>query len=654
MPNEQVDGLETAAAGACARAFHGRGDWLAMAFLASCVVLLHSHGLRLGFWFDDHIHLELCQQNGFQGLASGNRFDWTRQLMRVWWAQRETGWAQFRPLTVALRVVLLRLFGLDPLPFHVVHLTLCMVSVLLLYGLLRYCGMTLVAAVTACLFFTLHPSNALTAAWLANDGQVLVGLWTVVGLWLIAASARSGHRRLALLAGIFSSYLLAMCSRENGIMLGPMLVLFDALRTRQVARPGEALARTAIGHRWQRCALYLALTFEGIAFLPLRSLCLGTAPLPGPPYFHWPSEPGFMGWLPYKVLHDAVCLPLGLPFVPIAAVQWLQDRPAVSLAAVLAVVGLTAVFFFPLRRSRAMWGVVAGTTLAVAPTLLVFSAPYNFYLAAAGWAVLLALWSQRLWATRPRLVAGTLLALASCYLLGLWAGTWTVHSAADADRCVRRDVLATDLASCPPPTRLFFINLPFFAADVGPGLRLATGRADLEVYPLTFAPDLFVSCSPLSIEIEDERTLLLQAPARSWFAGNFGELVQLAWFGTSRSDLNPGPLTIHAAAGLMPFRVEVVRANSQGISALRFVFDRPLDDPHYRFFVGTPSQCAQLLSFHRNESSSPQTKLGEKGARPALVLVADPGAYLPAPSAEVRRLRRMQSAYDRCTGLLMK
>ncbi len=153
---------------------------------------MHGHGLTLGFWFDDHNHLELCQHNGFADLAGGNRFDWTGRIAHVWWARQETGWAYFRPLTVALRAAQLDAFGLNPLPFHVVHLTLFSLSVVLFYGLMRRCGWGARASWLAALFFVLHPANAFTTPWLANDGPVLVGLWLLAGLWLLHASGASG------------------------------------------------------------------------------------------------------------------------------------------------------------------------------------------------------------------------------------------------------------------------------------------------------------------------------------------------------------------------------------------------------------------------------------------------------------------------------
>ena len=108
-----------------------------------------------------------------------------------------------------------------------------------------------------------------------------------------------------------------------------------------------------------------------------------------------------------------------------------------------------------------------------------------------------------------------------------------LHSAATAERLVRADVLAARPADFPRGTRLFFINLPFFAAEVGPALRNAADRPDLEVYPLTFAPELFFPDNRVAVEQEDDHTLAGPFARRAFFGGDFGDRVQLAWYGAT-------------------------------------------------------------------------------------------------------------------------
>jgi hypothetical protein len=612
-------------------------DLAGLAILAICVVAVHGHGLTLGFWLDDHNHLELCKENGFAGLAQANRFDWTGgRLAHIWWAQHECGWAYFRPLTVALRIVQLRLFGLNPLPFHIWHLGLYTSVVLLLYGLVRRCGLGVFPALVAGSFFTLNPTHAFAASWLANDGTVLVGLWTVLGLWLLLASARAAHRKSTLLAGVLLCYCLALLSRENGIALGPMIILFDVLwgwPKSEIRNPKSEAGRfgfriSDFGFRifWdrRRLLLYGLLALEGLIYLPVRSWCLGRVPLPRSPYVHWPTEPGFASWLPYKILSDGLSLVLGLPF-PVSASSWLQIRPWIALAALLVALVLVGVFLFPLRRSRTLWGVLLAMALAAAPTITVFMTSYNYYLVAAGWAVVLALWSRRLWPKHPMLVGGALLAFAGMYLLGQWSGAWILESAARTEHCVRADLLADGPADYPDNTKLFFINMPMMAAEVGPSIRLATGRSDLDFYPLTFAQDAFAQSSRIVIEQEDERTLLLRTLGTEWFTGGFGQDFQLGWFGASADLLHEGPVAPSPVAGPMPFRVHIVQADANGMSAVRFVFDRPLTDPHYRFFVGSSRGWARSLRFDGPSVAEPD----------------------PALAQDMDRLRRMQIAYNR-------
>ena len=76
-------------------------------------------------------------------------------------------------------------------------------------------------------------------------------------------------------------------------------------------------------------------------------------------------------------------------------------------------------------------------------------------------------------------------------------------------------------------TRLFFINLPFFAAEVAPALRNAADRPDLDVYPLTFAQEQFFPTTEVAVEQEDDHTLLVHPSKKGFFSGAFGDQVQL-------------------------------------------------------------------------------------------------------------------------------
>src|SRR6202453_4798000 len=257
-------------------------DLKAVILLGLVALCLHVNSLGLGFWYDDNNHLELCRKNGYAGLAAGNTFDWDQRIAHVLWARKETGWAYFRPLAVAIRTLELNIFGLNPVPFHIVYLIGYLASVLLFYGVTRRWGGSEGMAFTAGLLFTMHPAHALAAAWLACDGPVLVGIWTFLALWLLRASMDAKHRRPGLWVGIFLCYALAMMSRESGVMLGPMLVVCEWFATWRRSRPeGETQSGT-----WLRsCILCVAMAAEAVEFLLLRNHYVRGQLAPRSPYF---------------------------------------------------------------------------------------------------------------------------------------------------------------------------------------------------------------------------------------------------------------------------------------------------------------------------------------------------------------------------------
>ncbi len=110
-----------------------------------------------------------------------------------------------------------------------------------------------------------------------------------------------------------------------------------------------------------------------------------------------------------------------------------------------------------------------------------------------------------------------------------------------------------------------------------------------------------------------------------------------------RTDLNRGPFVVRPAAGPMPFRVEVVAADAKGVHALRFVFDHPLKDAGYRFFLSSRRDFAEELHFDGGPIAEPDADAD------------DPDALTPeqrATSQDRERVRRMQMACRRVLEIL--
>ena len=265
-----------------------RMDLLATLVLVLCVWALHGHGLTLGFWFDDHNHLELCRKNGFSDLAGGNRFDWTGHITHVWWAQKGNRLGLLSPSDGGdARSSSFDAFGLNPLPFHVVHLTLFSLSVVLFYGLLRRCGWgpPRVLARRDCSSSCIPPTPSRRPG-----SPTTAPSWSGCGCWwgCGCCTPRRGRAIAGSTCWPASSCVtpLALLSRENGVMVGPLLLLFDFVGARRLdggRTDGRDGAATRRGSGAAPCTPALAL--EGLAFLPFRAWSLGAVPLPRSPVF---------------------------------------------------------------------------------------------------------------------------------------------------------------------------------------------------------------------------------------------------------------------------------------------------------------------------------------------------------------------------------
>lgn len=150
----------------------------------------------------------------------------------------------YRPVVTLAYWLECRVFGLAPLGFHLVNLTLHLVCVALVFGWLqrriegpetfhaqavnaRALGPLAGAAV-----FALHPSRPESVAWISGSTDLWLTLFALLGLR--AWESRPGPRG-AVQAAVF--FALAMLSKETAVVL-PLLLLIDLFVLRA---PGGAL-----------------------------------------------------------------------------------------------------------------------------------------------------------------------------------------------------------------------------------------------------------------------------------------------------------------------------------------------------------------------------------------------------------------------------
>ncbi|MAG57186.1 MAG: hypothetical protein CMJ83_12910, partial [Planctomycetes bacterium] len=171
-----------------------------------------------------------------------------------------------RPLQVWLYELEYDLFGVDPFAAHLHHMGWCLLTVALLFILIRKLGGSSWAALFGGLMFALHPHLAPNAGWLAARAGVVPGALTLLALvaWLRAdetASSRSSGawRGLSVVAAA-----VAALGRESGYLALFAPLILDVLWR----QPRPAILSLVKRHA--------AFVVAGIGLLSLRYRALGT------------------------------------------------------------------------------------------------------------------------------------------------------------------------------------------------------------------------------------------------------------------------------------------------------------------------------------------------------------------------------------------
>jgi protein O-mannosyl-transferase len=185
--------------------------WLPLALVIGLTVLAYLPSLANGFIWDDDVSLTI---NPFILSGDGLRQFWlTTQTPDYWPVTATTLWTEWR------------LWGSDPLGYHVTNLGLHLLEVGLLWAVLR--RLRIPGATLAALLFAVHPVNVESVAWITQRKNLMAMLFFLLSIRAYLRSeegARSGYA-LSLLA-----FLLALLSKGSVAILPVVLLGIVAYR----------------------------------------------------------------------------------------------------------------------------------------------------------------------------------------------------------------------------------------------------------------------------------------------------------------------------------------------------------------------------------------------------------------------------------------
>lgn len=416
--------------------------------LVMLAVLAYGAGLTHPFVFNDAS--QIVDKQSIRSLASLPHI-----FLSEWWAdtpvpKRDMD-KRYRPLVVATNALNYAVGSLNPVGYHLVNLLLHVAVSGLLFLLARRIGLSAGAALVAAALFVSHPLHSESVLQVANRTELMMAVGVLASLWLAAR----GRPVLSLVA-----FAAALLSKEQGVMLLPLLIWFDVC-----VSPCSRERQPVLAGLLTRYGPYVVVL---AGYLILRTVAVGgIAPPPYPfvmdPLGHSPTSV----WAPSTVMMaghylrlwlwpDALSADYSFDSVPLAT-SWLDPRVWWGLASWG---GLGALGVWAYRRDRRVSLAVGLTVLMFLPTsnlLVPLGTPLAervFYLPSAGLCLLVGLgWdclTQRPAVSRISLGGsaasprwGRLLLLLPVVLLALGLSVRTAFRTADwsSDPALFRSVL---------------------------------------------------------------------------------------------------------------------------------------------------------------------------------------------------------------------
>jgi len=192
----------------------------------------------------------------------------------------------YRPLTTLSYLFNYAILGngANPAAYHWVNILLHIANVLLLYALGRILFRRTAPALMLAAVWAVHPVLTEAVTNIVGRADLLAALGVLAGLLChIRASAATGGRRAAWLLGLSAAAAIAVFSKESGVVLILLMLLYDAAfrpASWRAALPGYAAAALP-------AALFFYMRTHVLAALPAANTLFVNNPLLGAGFVVW-------------------------------------------------------------------------------------------------------------------------------------------------------------------------------------------------------------------------------------------------------------------------------------------------------------------------------------------------------------------------------
>ncbi len=575
--------------------------WLLVAvlLLGGLIALVHGRTLDYGLFMDDWAHFRQLQECDWslRGLTDACRLELVGGVVQLWWLP-ECTLRFFRPVSFGLMKLTYELTDWSPAAMHAASLTWHLLVCTLLLIFLRRLGIGRGVSWGVSALVALHPGHLATIQWIACQTELMVTAFLLAATlcwgryrhWpgftpptadtpSSANAPTTRSDRLWLIAALLL-WVLALGCRENAVLFPLVMAVAEPFSPRRSRR--ELLIVYGIA------GTLLA------GYLGLRAYCLQGVAMPPPPYVMPFEDPGFTRFIFDKVCYYLIGQFLLFPVVPIGGLPYLHEHPLLFYGSAAIVVLLLALVTSRLCRKGV--GLIGPAWLVgfTIPLLPAFASPHHLYLPGIGAAIILAFVLAAFVKSHPerskhvrRLRRYALWACVALLVTGFGLTTFFVGLAFQTGQQVEDSVtaeVATTAGGLKSGDTIYIANLPLIAHYLQLTVEERADLDNLRVIPLTWAPRLLGPATATELTWIDDHTIEVRVAGDRYFSGPLGELARRA--------LQHGiPDEVDRMADL-GLRVEVLQRDERGISAFRFVFDRPLSDPGLHLFWNSRARWA--------------------------------------------------------------
>ncbi len=256
----------------------------------------------------------------------------------------------YRPLIYLAYSLDYRLWGLNASGFRTTNLLLHLSCCFVLLHFLQFLVKDRYAALWATLIFALHPVNTESVSWVGSRDNILVALFSIASL-LFYSKGWEGGSRLNRMVSVLA-FALAILSKEMGLMVLPLLFLYQRLLSRASRNVHEELLS------------YMPFIIVALCYFFLRKAVTSSFSSPVQTVDLWQS----LCFAPYVILWN-----IKLIFFPYGLHSFVIDYPSNYLSwqaiAGFCYSGFLVVLIWRLRKNRLMTFSILSFHVLIFPTL---------------------------------------------------------------------------------------------------------------------------------------------------------------------------------------------------------------------------------------------------------------------------------------------